>query len=151
MVVCLKHVGITDWVRERLKMIRWEERSSKDGWVYYAKVFFPTDLPCGWDHINKRNTYFDPRQEFTMEEVPVKPKRYDNNTAALEILQGCNLSDRVVLITGSNSDIGFETAKSFALHGVHVILHVSLIQLESDRNAAWWLLMSLMKKKRNNT
>uniref|UniRef100_A0AAZ3RTS7 WW domain-containing oxidoreductase n=1 Tax=Oncorhynchus tshawytscha TaxID=74940 RepID=A0AAZ3RTS7_ONCTS len=109
--------------------LKYAERSLKDGWVYNAKGFFPTDLPCGWDHINKRNTYFDPRQEFTMEDVPVKPKRYDSNTAALEILQGCNLSDRVVRITGSNSGIGFETAKSFALHGVHVILNVSLIQL----------------------
>lgn len=36
----------------------------------------------------------------------VKPKRYDGNTAALEILQGRDLSDRVVLITGGNSGIG---------------------------------------------
>uniref|UniRef100_A0A8C8IIU7 Uncharacterized protein n=1 Tax=Oncorhynchus tshawytscha TaxID=74940 RepID=A0A8C8IIU7_ONCTS len=60
--------------------LKYAERSLKDGWVYNAKGFFPTDLPCGWDHINKRNTYFDPRQEFTMEDVPVKPKRYDSNT-----------------------------------------------------------------------
>lgn len=36
----------------------------------------------------------------------VKPKRYDGNTAALEILQGRDLSDKVVLITGGNSGIG---------------------------------------------
>lgn len=36
----------------------------------------------------------------------VKPKRFDGNTAALEILQGRDLSDRVVLITGGNSGIG---------------------------------------------
>ncbi|CAB1323087.1 unnamed protein product [Coregonus sp. 'balchen'] len=71
----------------------WEERSTKDGWVYYA------------NHINKRKTYFDPRQAFTVEDVLVKPKRYDGNTAALEILQGRDLSDRVVLITGGNSGI----------------------------------------------
>lgn len=36
----------------------------------------------------------------------VKPKRFDGNTAALEILQGRDLSDKVVLITGGNSGIG---------------------------------------------
>lgn len=59
-----------------------------------------------FSHINKRNTYFDPRHAFTVEDVVVKPKRYDGNTAALEILQGRDLSDKVVLITGGNSGIG---------------------------------------------
>lgn len=59
-----------------------------------------------FSHINKRTTYFDPRQAFTVEDVLVKPKRYDGNTSALEILQGRDFSDRVVLITGSNSGIG---------------------------------------------
>lgn len=36
----------------------------------------------------------------------VKPKRYDGNTAALEILQGRDLSDKTVLITGGNSGVG---------------------------------------------
>uniref|UniRef100_A0A674DF08 WW domain-containing oxidoreductase n=1 Tax=Salmo trutta TaxID=8032 RepID=A0A674DF08_SALTR len=122
----------------------WEERSSKDGWVYYfiqhetyspplflSLLHAPLSLcPFPNSHINKGKTYFHPRQAFT-----------GSNTAALEILQGCNLSDRVVLITGGNSGIGefSTTAKSFALHGAHVILAcinfskaskaVSLIQL----------------------
>lgn len=57
-------------------------------------------------HINKRKTYFDPRQAFTIEDVQVKPKRYDGNTTALEILQGHDLSDKVIIITGANSGIG---------------------------------------------
>lgn len=57
-------------------------------------------------HINKRTTHFDPRQAFTVEDVVVKPKRFDGNTAALDILQGRDLSDKVVLITGGNSGIG---------------------------------------------
>lgn len=57
-------------------------------------------------HINKRTTYFDPRQAFTVEDVQVKPKRFDGNTSALEILQGRDLSNKVVVITGANSGIG---------------------------------------------
>lgn len=36
----------------------------------------------------------------------MKPKRFDGNTAALDILQGRDLSDKVVLVTGGNSGIG---------------------------------------------
>lgn len=168
-MAALKYAGMDDTDSEDELPPGWEERSTKDGWVYYAnhdemqtqwehpktgkKKRCAGDLPYGWeqetdskgqifyvDHINKRSTYFDPRQAFTVEDVVVKPKRYDGNTSALEILQGRDLSDKVVLITGANSGIGFETAKSFALHGAHVILAcrnlsranraVSLIQQE---------------------
>ncbi|KAI4902701.1 hypothetical protein NFI96_028976, partial [Prochilodus magdalenae] len=150
-MAALKYAGMDDTDSEDELPPGWEERSTKDGWVYYAnheemktqwehpktgkKKRCAGDLPYGWeqetddkgqifyvDHINKRKTYFDPRQAFTIEDIQVKPKRYDGNTAALEILQGHDLSNKVIVITGGNSGIGFETARSFALHGAHVII-----------------------------
>lgn len=71
-------------------------------------LYLPLNITFAFffSHINKRSTYFDPRQAFTVEDVVIKPKRYDGNTAALDILQGRDLSDKVVVITGGNSGIG---------------------------------------------
>ncbi|XP_028665651.1 WW domain-containing oxidoreductase isoform X2 [Erpetoichthys calabaricus] len=153
-MAALKYAGLDDTDSEDELPPGWEERTTKDGWVYYAnhdelktqwehpktgkRRKVAGDLPYGWeqetdehgqvffvDHINKRTTYLDPRLAFTVEDAPEKPsarQKYDGNSTAMEILQGRDLTGRVIIVTGANAGIGFETAKSFALHGANVIL-----------------------------
>lgn len=97
------------------------------------------ELPYGWercvdknsgkviyvDHDNKRTTYTDPRLAFAVEEkdsIHDYRQRFDASSTALQVLHGRDLNNKICLITGANTGIGFETARSFAKHGCTVIL-----------------------------
>uniref|UniRef100_A0A2R8MCF8 WW domain containing oxidoreductase n=1 Tax=Callithrix jacchus TaxID=9483 RepID=A0A2R8MCF8_CALJA len=101
-MAALRYAGLDDTDSEDELPPGWEERTTKDGWVYYAnhteektqwehpktgkRKRVAGDLPYGWeqetdengqvffvDHINKRTTYLDPRLAFTVDDNPTKP------------------------------------------------------------------------------
>ncbi|XP_015509856.1 WW domain-containing oxidoreductase isoform X1 [Neodiprion pinetum] len=96
------------------------------------------ELPPGWekcisengkvlfvDHVNRTTTYTDPRLAFATEyremSQPIR-QRFDASSTALSVLHGRDLKGKIAIITGANCGIGFETARSLALHGCKVIL-----------------------------
>lgn len=78
------------------------------------------------DRKNVQRTYTDPRLAFAVEEIPRNVsevrQRFDSSSTALQILHGKDLSGKTAVITGCNVGIGFETARSLALHGCDVIM-----------------------------
>ncbi|XP_063530857.1 WW domain-containing oxidoreductase [Cydia strobilella] len=115
--------------------------TSKTQWTHPRtgrKKVIPKELPFGWsktvDEEGKtlyvqqetgHKTYVDPRLAFAKEEkkhVHDFRQRFDASSTAFQILHGVDLYGKYAMITGCNTGIGYETAKSLARHGCKILL-----------------------------
>lgn len=78
------------------------------------------------DRTNDKRTYIDPRLAFAVENLPRNiseiRQRFDCSTTAFQVLHGQDLTGKVAVVTGANCGIGFETARSLAFFGCHVLM-----------------------------
>ncbi|XP_075677072.1 WW domain-containing oxidoreductase isoform X1 [Dermatophagoides pteronyssinus] len=100
-------------------------------------------LPEGWqrkfdddgNHVlyyninSDQSTYTDPRlgSAFEVKDnrgIPamLRNKELGPNSTTEDVLENVDLNGKIAIVTGANCGIGFETAKSLALHGAHVIM-----------------------------
>lgn len=100
------------------------------------------------DSKNQRKTYIDPRLAFAQENSPKSigdiRQRFDANTTAFQVLHGKDLTGKIAVVTGANTGIGFETARSLAYFGCRVLLacrsqakaEEAIEKIRVERNAA---------------
>jgi NAD(P)-dependent dehydrogenase (short-subunit alcohol dehydrogenase family) len=66
---------------------------------------------------------------------PVYHRKYGSRTTALTVVEGMDLTGKTIMITGTTSGIGIETARTLALKGAHVVMaNRNIIQSEQLRD-----------------
>jgi len=93
--------------------INWTEQIAEDGTVTYVNT------------LTNRTTYTDPRLAFAVEYNANQHdlrQKFDSSATALQVLHGENLNNKLAIVTGANTGIGYETTRSLVLHGCHVVM-----------------------------
>ncbi|XP_003744439.1 WW domain-containing oxidoreductase [Galendromus occidentalis] len=126
----------------------WREQANKDGSVAFINACtgeatfehpvtrkrkcVPKELPFGWVEqfdggkvfVNcqtGQRTTVDPRLAFKTEDTDTFRRRFDSHATCWDVLEGINLSNKTVLVTGGSAGIGWLTALSLAAHGSRVV------------------------------
>ena len=80
-----------------------------------------------------QRTTVDPRLAFKSEDTRTFRQRFDSHSTCWDVLEGINLSNKTILVTGGSAGIGWLTALSFAAHGADVVFTTrNLAQSEAD-------------------
>lgn len=116
----------TAWLGERGKVVNTFQSFNSKWFLFYAQIEEETGQTIYIDRKNEKRTYIDPRLAFAVENIPQTVaeirQRFDANSTAFQVLHGKDLTNKVAVITGANTGIGFETAKSLAFFGCRVLM-----------------------------
>lgn len=122
--------------------------------IFFFNVFFCWQIEEGTGQIiyvdrkNDKRTYIDPRLAFAVENAPRNiseiRQRFDTNSTAFQVLHGHDLTGKVAIVTGANTGIGFETARSLAYFGCRVLMacrsqsktEEAIEKIRQERNSA---------------
>ena len=118
-------VKSTQWTHPRTGKRKTVSGALPFGW---AQVHLPDNKILYVNHQEEKTSYVDPRLAFAKEMAEPGDglknfrQRFDASSNALQVLHGQDLSSKIAVVTGGNSGIGFETARTLARAGCTVIL-----------------------------
>ncbi|KAI6657590.1 WW domain-containing oxidoreductase isoform X1 [Oopsacas minuta] len=128
------------YVNHKERVTQWEHPVS--GKIRSVTSF----LPYGWgrqedtegnrifvEYLAQRAAYTDPRlltnphrKRYVLKIAKAQGRFVENSftdrTTAAEVIEGVDMTGKVAIVTGSNSGIGYETARCLASQGCHVIM-----------------------------
>uniref|UniRef100_A0A914UX67 WW domain-containing oxidoreductase n=1 Tax=Plectus sambesii TaxID=2011161 RepID=A0A914UX67_9BILA len=116
----------TQWTHPRTGKTKQLVGNLPEGW---QRNTLDDGRVCFVNDVTSQVSLTDPRLAFAVEQASPSSsnanqprQRFDASSKALQVLSGEDLTGKTVLITGANSGIGFETARSLAAHNAHIVM-----------------------------
>ncbi|KAI1700841.1 short chain dehydrogenase domain-containing protein [Ditylenchus destructor] len=95
----------------------------------------PAVIPATENNVESAKPASETENTTASPAEPVYHRKYGSRTSALEVLKDLDLTGKTILITGTTSGIGIETARSLALKGAHVVIaNRNIVQSEQQRD-----------------